>query len=324
MPLLPFIYKRVSDRLRIRVTNHYFHSDFGIRNGADPKQYGRRYVCSGTPGTGFVERESNSHSYHEFVRSHASVQPPSYLRMATGREPSYDRELARANAALHAEQDPVKRQLLECYTNALTVGRSAEYMQRVVAGVKSKMGHRQNRYMESVISRYKRKIAQLEKDMQSVEYHVEQHHTPEVLEAYGAMCGAFTTMVRRCRRIWHYNERSRDHFVQVFFDMGIFDFIRADDYLPLMRDSLGRTLYLLPDTLLVARSSVDFDLLPLKGLTIVWQEMAMEEPTELLSAHLVDAACMIQIPALAESFYFNHAHVVIDFVKAVDRLKATL
>jgi len=135
---------------------------------------------------------------------------------------------------------------------------------------------------------------------------------------------SFIRMVNRCRRIWHHNDRVRDNFAQVFFDVGIFDFIRNENYLPLIRDSRGGCYYLLPDAVIVARSSVDFDLVPLKTLTVVCQETAIEETTDLLSSRIGDAACMLIIPELELTFYFNHAHVVLDFVHALDELKKIL
>ena len=324
MPLFPYSYKKVSDKTRVRVSNHFYYSDFGVLEGRDTRQYGRRYICTGTPGTGFIERDSESHSYHEFVRDYLTLQRPSYFRLLTGREPNYDRELMRANEALHAEADKRKKQILECYANALTVGRQEEMMQRCIRGIKNKMGHHSNKYMVSLISHYKRKIQQLEKDIASVELNVTDGLDEAQSEAYARVCETFVAMANKCRRIWNYREESSGVFKQVFFDMGIFDFIRSKHFLPLMRDVEGVCYYLLPDALLKARSSVDFDLIPLKNLTIVWQEMAMQEPTQLLSDKLIDAACMIQMPGIGLTFYFNHARVVIDFVQAMDALKATL
>ena len=306
------------------MSNHFCHSDFGVRTDSGSKHFGRRYICMGTPGTGFFEQDSESRTYHQFVQSHPAAMPPSYLRMLTGREPDYDQELHRATAALHMVTDGRKRELMECYINALTIGKRAENIQRVMVGVKRKIKHNRDRFYVSVMGHYKQKLDQLEREIDSVEYHVERNNEPQVIEAYREVCNTFDAMLRRCRRIWHYNPKSRDHFVQVFFDMGVFDFIRSDSYSPLMRDSSGRKLFLLPDCLIVARSSVDFDILPLKELTLVWQEMAVDEPTEMFANYLVDAACMIQIPALDTVFYFNHSRVVVDFVKSLDRLKAVL
>ena len=76
--------------------------------------------------------------------------------------------------------------------------------------------------------------------------------------------------------------------------------------------------------MIVVRSAVDFDLLPLKSLTLVCQELAIEEPTEDMLSSIGDAASMIKIPELDLNFYFNHYHAVQDFVQAVDKLKSTL
>ena len=324
MKLFPYRRKKVADNLYVFVSNHFYYSDFGVRNHDEVHHYGHRYICTGTPGTGFFERDSESHSYHTFVRKHKCLRSSSYWDLLLEKEPDYDRELQRAKDLMQTSPEIRKRELMEYYTNALTIARIEDELERTIRGIKDKMGHRHNKYMVSVISHYKRKIEQLDHDMEAVEFHVKDHYSDEVYMAYCAVIEAFSKMASRCRRIWHHNEKKKDHFAQVFFDLGTFDYIRNENYLPLMRDSLGVCYYLLPDVLIVARSSVDFDIVPLKTLTMVCQETAIVEPTELLSSYIGDAACMMLIPELNLTFYFNHAHVVVDFINAVDRLKLTL
>lgn len=323
MKILPFKWIKVADGLHVLVSNHYRYSDFGIRDSGEMRYTGRRYVAGETPGTGFIERESESHSYHQFVRNKLANQKPNYWKMVMGKEPDFDKALKEANKALLEATDNRKRDLLECYVNALTVARKNDYAERVVRAIKDKMGHHSNKFMVSVISHYKSKIRQLEHDMYAVEWHVKDHYPAETYEAYCKMVEAFTR-VASCRRIWQLNTQKRHQYDQVYFDLGVFDFIRCDTYLPLMRDNKGREMYLLPDALLVVRSAVDFDLLPLKTLTLVCQELAIEEPTEDMLSSIGDAASMIKIPELDLNFYFNHFHSVHDFVKAVDKLKRTL
>ena len=177
--------------------------------------------------------------------------------------------------------------------------------------------------MVSVMSHYKNKIRQLENDMNSVIWHVKDHCSPESYEAYSRVVTAFTR-VASCRRIWFFDPKRRNSYSQVFFDMGVFDYIRNEAFLPLMRDPEGVHYYLLPDAMVVARSHVDFDVVPLKTLTIVSQELAIEEPVEMLSSELGDAASMIRIPEMGLTFYFNHLRPVLHFVHTVDRLKATI
>ena len=324
MAVFPFKIKKIGERLYIRVSNHFYYSDFGVRDADEPTHYGHRFVCADTPGTGFFERASNSHSYHEFVRSHISVQRPNYLNLLFDREADYGREYKLAVAALHSETDPRKHEILECYVNALTIGRMVEEDQRLMHGVKMKMKLHHGRHLSSVVSHYKHKISNLERDMHSVEYFLKNHYSDEVLQYYAEMVEAFSRMINRCRRVWHSNENKSDNFAQVFFDLGIFDFIRSKTFLPLMRDSNGVSYYILPDAILVARSSLDFDIVLLKELTVVYQETAIEDTTELLTSRLGGAACMLLIPRLHLTYYFNHARVVIDFVRALDKLKTVL
>jgi hypothetical protein len=324
MPILPYKKVKVTEGLRVKVSNHFFYTDFGVRDSGEMRYYGRRYVPSNTPGTGFVERESESHSYHNFVRACLDKEKPNdYLRMLLGKEPSFAREMARVSEALKGCDDEQKRPILECYYNALTTGRAEERLERIVRGIKDKIGHKSNKFLVSVLSHYKTKISHLESEMRSVEYNIREHCSEETFKAYGEMTDAFTKMAA-CRRIWHYDEAAKNKYVQVYFDMGIFDFIRSEYYLPVIRDSRGVHYYILPDSIIVARSSVDFDIVSIKDMTIVCQELSIEEPVDVLSTQLGDAASMIKIPDLDLTFYFNHVRAIVDFIKKMDALKATL
>lgn len=323
MTIFPYKRVKVTEGLYIKQSQHFFYTDFGIRDSGDQRYTGHRYVNTGTPGTGFVERESESHSYHQFVRHNMAKQKKSYLRLLLGKEPNFTRELERARIALATADDPMKRRILDSYVNALTIGRTEERLERVVRGIKDKIGHKSNKFLVSVLSHYKSKISQLEHDMQAAELHVKDTCTPEQYEAYLTLVEAFSR-VASCRRIWHLNENTKEKYVQVYFDLGIFDFIRCESFLPVMRDSNGIHYYLLPTCMIVARSSVDFDVVPLRGLTVVCQELAIEETVEVISSRLGDAASMIRIPEYNLTWYFNHVRAVMHFIGAYDHLQELL
>jgi hypothetical protein len=192
-----------------------------------------------------------------------------------------------------------------------------------IRAIKNKMGHHSNKYLVSVMSHYKNRIRQMENDMRSVVLHVEDTCSPESFAAYTKMVEAYTH-VASCRRVWLYDETKRDRYRQVFLDLGVFDYIRSDCYLPMLRDDRGVEYYFLPTALIIARSHVDFDVRPLKDLTVVCQELAIEEPTEALLSRIGDAASMIKIPELNLNYYFNHVRYIVNFVHALDELKATL
>ena len=323
MTIFPYKMVKVTEGMHVKVSNHFYYSDFGARAAGEQRYTGRRFVMEDTPGTGFIERESDSHTYRQFVRKKIAVQRPRYWRLLLGKEPSFDRELQRVSTAMDHNSDPRKRLILESYQNALAIARTEERLQRIIRGIKDRIGHKSNKFFVSVLSHYKNKASHLSEDMRSVQLDVRSLCSPETYAAYVDMVDAFVQMAN-CRRIWHYNERVKSRFAQVYFDLGVFDFIHSETYLPLMRDSVGRHFYILPDSVIVAHSAVDFEVVPLAELSIIMQELSVEEPVEVLSTRLGDAASMIKIPRFDISFYFNHVRPIVHFIDALDRLKATL
>ncbi len=325
MKLIPYKRARVTQDYYIWVTNHYIYSDFGVRESSEMRHKGRRYISPYTPGTGFFEHDSDSHSYHQFIRKYVLMEQPSYWRMLTGKEPDYDKELQHARKALSVNTDDNKRDILESYINSLSVGSSAQKLERVVRSVRKLMHHHHhNKTYVSIASHYKSRLRTISHDMSAVEYRLDDRYPTEVMEAYYNVVEAFIP-VSKCRRIWHLDESDKHHFKQVFFDLGVFDFIRCNEgFLPLMRDSKGVNYYILPDSIIVARGSLDFDVVPIKDMTIVSQELAIEEAIEVVSSQLGDAASMIRIPDLNLTFYFNHYHVIQSFVEALNKLQKTI
>ena len=88
MRILPFKYVHVTEGLFVKVSRHFMYTDFGIRDNGEMRFTGRRFVMDSTPGSGFIERDSESHSYHKFVRGLLAKQTNSYWRMFLGLEPS--------------------------------------------------------------------------------------------------------------------------------------------------------------------------------------------------------------------------------------------
>ena len=56
---------------------------------------------------------------------------------------------------------------------------------------------------------------------------------------------------------------------------------------------------------------------------MVFQRLAIEEPTEILSSRLGDAASMLHIPGLDLTFYFNHVRNIEAFALAFEQMQQT-
>lgn len=259
----------VADGLRLPISQHFFYSTFGVRGRyATGAHMGGQFVCEGTPGTGFFIRNTESHSYRRFVTACRKSNEQSFFTLLFGKEPDFDKEYKRVDAAFAGVDDENKRRILSNYQNVLSLAKEEELLQRIARAVKDKMGHRPNKRLVSVLTHYKSSIASLERDVRSAQYNYANHLTEEQAADWEKVIEAFHLLVDS-RRIWAvYDEGGSPSYQQVFFDMGIFDYIQVPGDTPVMRDQNGVHYYIYPDGIVAARSSIDFEFKELKDIDI--------------------------------------------------------
>lgn len=270
MRILPR-WTRVNDELGVWISPHYLSSTFGIRGRYEATERTLPFVQGKTAGSGFFARESQSHAYRHFVADTKSRFRPNLFRLLTLQEFDFDREIDKCTRALENTDDHEKMRIIESYQSCLYIAQNAEYLQRTVNAIKKKMGHRPKKYMVSALNHTKSRIAILEKDVAASQIHVEDTVGEEIYALYAEMVKVFTA-VAVSRRIWAVdNEGDNQRYTTVYFDLGIFDFIQSKYDTPILRDAQGRQILMYPETMLVARSSVDFDILPYKDVNITFE-----------------------------------------------------
>lgn len=267
----------IAKGLKVSVSNHYCPTLFGIRGHYETSYKSGQYVEGWAPGTGFFIRTSSSHSYKKFCEAEKAKLKHDYWDFLKGKEFSFDKELARANAALRNTDNETKGRILEAYANVLPMAKEAEEGERIIAGIKelSHKRHKLTSYQSHVMSSYKSRIARLGHDVREIQLSIPQLCTDERYQQFADVVINFTQMAAS-HRIWHSKDtygKLENAFDQVYFDLGIFDFIQAPLLTPVMRDGFGQHYYLYPDFVVCARDSVDFDVYDLKSLTFLFREV---------------------------------------------------
>jgi len=289
MKILPKTRVTVAKGLKVWITNHYTPTLFGIRGHYETSYKSGQYVETGTPGTGFFVRTSSSHAYKNYCKAQRAKLIPKYWEMVRGEEFDFDQEMARANQALRETKDDDKARVLESYVNVLPLAKEAEMGERIIQGIKD-LGHRHHKltsYQSHVISSYKSRIARLGHDVRDIQLSVAKLCSEEQYKEFANVVIPFTELAAS-HRIWHSREaydKLDSAFEQVYFDMGIFDFIQAPLMTPLMRDSIGQRYYLYPNFLVVSRDAVDFDVYKLGEVTFLFREV----PYDMISSMVLSS-----------------------------------
>ena len=93
------------------------------------------------------------------------------------------------------------------------------------------------------------------------------------MTAWNKVIEAFREVVNS-RRIWSvYSDKDEQVYEQVFFDMGVFDYIKSKGDTPIMRDHRGIRYYLYPFGIVAASSTVDFDCYSWKDTEVCYNDV---------------------------------------------------
>ena len=289
MKLLPKYRKTIAKGLTVWVSNHYCPTLFGIRGHYESSYKSGQYVECGAPGTGFFVRNSSSHSYKNFCKEERAKLVPQYKNMVQGKEFSFEKEIERVTKAKEANTDPIRDMILESYLNVLPLAKEAEEAERYVNGIKE-LSHRRHHltsYQSHVMSGIKSKIARLGHDVRDIQLYIPKLCGEELYQQFADVAKQFT-QVASSHRIWSVRENYEGleaAFTQVYFDLGIFNFIQAPLMTPMMRDAEGRKIFFYPEFVIRAKDSVDFEVFEMKSLTFLFREV----PYDMISNMVIDS-----------------------------------
>jgi len=306
MKLLPYKRVNVAKGLNVWISNHYTPTLFGIRGHYESSYKSGQYVETGAPGTGFFVRNSSSHAYKNFCKAERAKLVSNYWDMVKGNEFDFDQEIERANKALRDTKDEDRAKVLEAYVNVLPLAKEAEMGERIIQGIKD-LGHRRHKltsYQSHVISSYKSRIARLGHDVRDIQLSVGKLCDEEQYNHFADVVIPFTELAAS-HRIWHSREayeKLDSAFEQVYFDMGIFDFIQAPLMTPMMRDSIGQRYFFYPHFLIVSRDSVDFDVYKLQDITFLFREV----PYDMISSMVLTSYADSEESTSSSSSHHRH------------------
>ncbi len=289
MKLLPKYRKTIAKGLTVWVSNHYCPTLFGIRGHYESSYKSGQYVECGAPGTGFFVRNSSSHSYKNFCKEERAKLVPQYKNMVQGKEFSFEKEIERVTKAKEENTNPIRDMILESYLNVLPLAKEAEEAERYVNGIKELSHHRHHltSYQSHVMSGIKSKIARLGHDVRDIQLYIPKLCGEELYQQFAEVAKQFT-QVASSHRIWSVRENYEGleaAFTQVYFDLGIFNFIQAPLMTPMMRDAEGRKIFFYPEFVIRAKDSVDFEVFEMKSLTFLFREV----PYDMISNMVIDS-----------------------------------
>lgn len=259
---------RLADGSKVRISLFEADTYFGIRNKYQVVVKKGVFLSPETPGSGFFVRDSDSHSYRAFYRDLRKKKEHSLWKLITGKEHTITKEIRKVEKALSQSAGTGMTPVLTHYQDVLYMARQEELLERIMAGIKVRMkGRKGASQYSNMYTQYKSRVHTMGREVLSRQINISNYTPSEVMEQWQKVVEAFNVCIDS-RRVWQVIATEGDpYYMPVFFDMGIFDYIQSPFDTPILRDSEGNHYYLYPDAVIRARSSVDFDVIPLKEIS---------------------------------------------------------
>lgn len=328
MRLFPYEKVMIAGGRKIWISKHPVLNDFGVRPSHDHEHIEGRFVCLGSPGTGYFSKDSDSDLYNALVAKDLQALKSGYLKYVRGKEFNYDVELAKVDAAMSHMQSVQAHAILESYYNKLRVMIDVDRVYRIMERLKYMVKLSPTKDNISPLSHYKSRLHVLIHELRSSSYDMETLFKSESMrKSYEKLVGIFETTAQS-RRVWNMVKGDGGmRMERVFWDLGVFDYLVSNTGTPLMRDLRGWMYFIFPKHLIVARNSTDFDIYDLQHLTFVYRETTQESlvsavvnQEDLLGRPMGEAS----IEELGVRWYFMHRSLAFKFVNAMNEYQHEL
>ena len=331
---------RVAEKLRVKVSRHFHYTSFGVRDRHDTGTMSGAFINSPYPGSGFFVHQSESRTYLTFVKEQKKLLQQSFGTLFWHKEPNFNKTIKSVKKVLDKGKScPVCQQVLSAYYNVLPLAKDEEQMARYMRGLKNKVKKAPaSKYHSSVLTLYKSRVATLYHSVEGTQLNIAQHLDEAQLQQWGKVVEAFSGLCS-LRRVWHVVEKGdKTSYNQVFFDLGIFNYIQSPFDTPLMRDSQVNNHYLYPQGMICARSNTDFTFIPMNELDMETAVVDLNSlsPVSLNNTIKRNSAIgslfatttkdmtvgQLTFPKQGLTFYFNRVSPVQEFARLVQEFRS--
>ncbi|KWW30781.1 MAG: hypothetical protein AUK63_760 [bacterium P3] len=312
MHIIPYKPVRISKHTRIWVSRYPLKQPYEVPQMPDTGYGLVEFVPVTYPGCGFFTRTTNSQTYMRSVQAAKESFAPTYRNLLFPRQPSFEKLISLGNQAISAAGDRMYSALFESYVDMLMLAQEEDRLERMTAVLRRRMKGPQKNRLSADLKDCKRTLRSLDERRRMAAFDISGFYSPDVMEGYHRMVDTFYTL-SRIHHIWdmHYRHDGSEHS-RVFFDLGAMDYVCTPVPLPLMRDARGRTLYILPDRVLIFRTPFDFDTVLLSSLDIRHGTLNDGVQSELM------------LPGLDLHFRFSSVKRVEQFVQSWKQLQQLL
>ena len=193
-------------------------------------------------------------------------------------EKSFQSLLESINYAIQQSTDPLKTEILQNYLVCLELNKKSDETEEIIEALKAKKKKGKTPKFDKHLERYETELTESQTELNRVQLDIDKSLNENEKKAYSNLCEKFEELLSS-EKIWIITSSQKSTELksaagitikrnEISFDTGVFNFIKSEFDIPILRGNDNAMYYLYPKYVIKAFSPFNFEIFPIENVTI--------------------------------------------------------
>lgn len=183
-----------------------------------------------------------------------------------------------AKAAIEQATNPIQKTILQSFVSCVELSKKADEKEAIINALQTKLAKKENIILQEQLIQYEAELSNLYKELEKVQFDADKNLSDIEKQQFSKLCDSFENLLE-CQKTWIITSSNKSTELKfpdsssvnrevITFDTGVFNYIKSNFDIPMLRDNTGIIYYIYPQFIIKAVSFCDFQIIPKETINI--------------------------------------------------------
>ena len=167
-----------------------------------------------------------------------------------------------AKTAIEQTTNPIQKIILQSFVSCVELSKKADEKEAIINALQKKLEKKENIKLREQLTKYETELSNLYEELEKIQFDADKNLSDIEKQQFLNLCNSFENLLE-CQKIWiikssnKYAKTPASTSINrkaITFDTGVFNYIKSDFDIPMLRDSAGIIYYIYPQFIIKAIS----------------------------------------------------------------------
>jgi len=197
-------------------------------------------------------------------------------------EKSFQSLVESIHYAIGQTTNPINKEILQNFLNCLELNKKTDELVEIIESLKEKMKNGKNSKLKEHLERYEIELSELQTELDYNQLDIDKSLSESEKKVYSNLCEKFEKILLS-EKIWIITLSQQNTVLksaasisidrrEISFDTGVFNFIKSEFDIPIIRGNDNAMYYIYPKYVIKAFSPTNFEIFPVENVDINYNE----------------------------------------------------